>query len=158
MEDEKAGLLVEFPKEPDAVKISIAQFRPRKPATCRHYHVELHEEGEVTFGSVQRHRSITCAKCGEVLDPFEVLWRYAATDDKLKRQQAAWKGLEEAWAWLWENGATLAISRSGGVKSSVAINGKRRSRKASACQRDGLAALIIGAIEALKMMKKWEKI
>lgn len=43
------------------------------------------------------------------------------------------------------------------MKASIQINGKRRSRSPHAASyRDGLPALIIGAVEALEMMKKWE--
>jgi len=101
------------------------------------------------------HRRASCSKCKETLDPFEVLWRYARTDDKLRQQAKAWAGLREAWAWIWENKGALTISRRG-VRVSIEINGKRRSRKGNTCQRDGLASLIIGAVDSLKMMKKWE--
>lgn len=154
---EDGGKLVEFPKGPDAVEITIGRWRPREPVKCRHFQVELREDPSLIAGGVVRRRAVACAKCGEELDPFEVLWRYAAGDDKLRREHKARQALEGAWSWLWENGGTLSISRAGGVKSSIEINGKRRWKKANPCVRDGLPSLIINAVEALKMMKKWEQ-
>ncbi len=38
----------------------------------------------------------------------------------------------------------------------IKINGKRRSRAPHSASHDGLAGMIINAVEALQMMKKWE--
>lgn len=80
--------VVDFPKDPDAVEISIGRWRPREPTACRHWKVELGED--------QGHRRVYCAKCDETLDPFEVLCRYAGSDDKLRRQAKSWAG-QEGW-------------------------------------------------------------
>ena len=152
VEEPTGGELVEFPKDPDTVEISIGRWRPREPSKCRHFHVELRED-RMMIGNT-RIRTIACQKCGEELDPFEVLWRYAATDDKIRRQIKAHEGLAEAWKWLWDNSGTLTIGRSS-VRGSLKVNGKRRTRKAMATQRDGLASLIIGAVDALKQLKRW---
>lgn len=138
--------LVDFPTDPDAVEIAVGRWRIPKPS-CRHLFVELTESS----GS----RRVYCRKCDETLDAFEILMRYARIDGKLRRQAKAWKELDTAWAWLWENRGALTLSRYG-VKGSIKINGKRRSKKPHSAGHDGLAGMIINAVEALQMMKKWE--
>lgn len=147
--------VIAFPKDPDAVEISIGQWRPRERGACRHWRVELREEQGDSSSGFLRHRLAECRDCKEALDPMEVLWRYAAADDKLRRQDEAWADLDEAWSWLWENGATLAISRAGGVRGAITINSKRRTRKPSPCDRDGLPSMIVRLVEDLKNLKRW---
>ena len=143
---EDGGKLVDFPVDKDAVAISVGGWHYRE-AKCRHWRVELNE--------IQGHRRVYCVKCDETLDPFEVLMRYARTDDRLRRQAKGWESISKAWSWIWENGAAINISKAGGVRCSMKINGKRHTRKARCAQRDGLPALIIGAVESLKDMRRW---
>lgn len=155
-EDDEGHNIVDFPSDPHDVEISIGPWQPTPRAACRHKRVKLREEGSQYLGNVSRRRVAVCAKCGDYLDPLDVLWRYAKSDDKLRRQAKAWEELDASWEWIWDNSATISISRAAGVRGAIKVNGKRRTRKASACARSGIAGLITGTVKALKQLKKWE--
>lgn len=151
MTEERDNVTV-FPTDPGSVEVTIDR-RTIYRRSCPHDRSALRESHSAGY----RERFVYCRKCKERLDPMEILWRYARNDDRVRGEIEAWEQLEEAWRWLWDNRGSLSISQAGGVRGSISINGKRRSRKPHSAEARGLPSQIVGVVKALKLMKKWER-